>query len=302
MLKKSLSVLFFLAGLNASPSSPKVPVPDYITAEQAGPVLQAMSTSLPPSVERTADSWPAWVRKADGEVRARLDRGEEDTLSNLVRFGVTFTKEYRIDDEYFRRFGESSLVNAFADRRVDDLIRALGTQNSNPGLAEMRGFVEQKGYSLKSAPERNRLKRYLLANLQRLHKDFVQSGQQARTNRDQMFQERGISLDSNLWPDYDLHQHMLRMARNGMLKPASVRKVAIAGPGLDFVNKQEGVDYYPPQTIQPFAVVDSLLQLGLASPEVLEIHTLDISSRVNVHIQRARQQAARGEWYTLQLP
>ena len=232
MLKKGLSLVFFVAALNASPPSPKVPVPDYITVEQAGPVLQAMSALLPPGIERTtADSWPAWVRKADREVRARLDRGEEDTLSNLVRFGVTFTKEYRIDDEYFRRLGESSLVNAFADRRVDDLIRALAAQNSSPGLAEMGAFVEKKGYSLRSAPERTRLKRYLLANLQRLHTDFLQSGQQARTNRDQMFQERGISLDSNLWPDYDLHQHMLPWHATGCSNRRACARLQSSGRG-----------------------------------------------------------------------
>ena len=34
--------------------------------------------------------------KEDAEVRARLGRGEEDTLVSLLRFGVAFTKEYPI--------------------------------------------------------------------------------------------------------------------------------------------------------------------------------------------------------------
>ena len=33
--------------------------------------------------------------------------------------------------------------------------------------------------------------------------------------------------------------------------------LAIVGPGLDFVDKRQGTDFYPVQTIQPFAVVDS---------------------------------------------
>lgn len=48
------------------------------------------------------------VLAADTGVRRRLEAGEEDTLTNLLRFGITFTKEYRIDDEYFLRSGESS--------------------------------------------------------------------------------------------------------------------------------------------------------------------------------------------------
>ena len=61
-------------------------------------------------------------------------------------------------------------------------------------------------------------KQYLLKNLARMHGEFLQARQQARTNRSQMFQQRGISLDSNLWPDYDLDLQLQRMAANGMLK------------------------------------------------------------------------------------
>ena len=78
--------------------------------------------------------------------------------------------------------------------------------------------------------------------------------------------------------------------------------MAVVGPGLDFVNKVEGLDFYPPQTIQPFAVMDSLLRLGLADPAALEIYTLDISSRVNLHLARARERANAGQSYILQLP
>jgi hypothetical protein len=38
------------------------------------------------------------------------------------------------------------------------------------------------------------------------------------------------------------------------------------GPGLDFADKQEGYDFYPLQTIQPFAVIDSLRVRKLAPP------------------------------------
>jgi len=74
------------------------------------------------------------------------------------------------------------------------------------------------------------------------------------------------------------------------------------GPGLDFANKEAGNDFYPPQTIQPFAVLDSLFRLGIASAKAVELDTLDISENVNVHVSRIRQAAAQGRWYTLQLP
>jgi len=92
------------------------------------------------------------------------------------------------------------------------------------------------------------------------------------------------------------------MVQKGLLRPGAVHRVAIVGPRLDFANKQMGNDFYPRQTIQPFAVLDSLIRLGLADPASIELDTLDISSEVNFHIERARKNAAAGRAYVVQLP
>lgn len=273
--------------------------------EAARPILQAFAGSLPAGLAGgppDAIHWAQWVRTADAGVRRRLEAGEEDTLTNLLRFGVTFTKEYRIDDEYFLRFGESTLVDSFAEHRAQDLIRTLAAPGDNQGFIGMRALLERKGLPLKTAAGRAAAQRYLLKNMARMHKEFLQAREQAKTNRSQMFQDRGISLDSNLWPDYDLDLQLRHMAAKGMLKPGRVGRVAIVGPGLDFVNKQEGVDFYPPQTVQPFALLDSLLRLGLAKDGAIEIQTLDISSLVNSHLAAVRKNAAGGRPYTVQLP
>ena len=290
-----LSTLFILV-VHAHAAILPSQTPEFMSLESAQPILEKMNTSdgAHPSSGTNAKEWLAWLEKSDAQIRQRLDTGEEDSLTNLLRFGVTFTKEYRIDDEYLVRYGQSSLVNAFAENRANDLIKALATPNGNQGFVEMRTFVEKKGFSLNSSAGRKRLKAYLLANLARMQKEFLQAREQAKANRDQMFRERGISLDTNLWPDYDLDQHLKRMLDKGMLKPGSIRRVAIVGPGLDFANKQEGLDFYPPQTTQPFAVLDSLFRLGVASPDTVELYTLDISSRVNQHIEAARKNAALG--------
>ena len=306
MWKQRLVCGLIFAGAFGVPANCQLLPPEFISLESARAVVQAMPEALPPELKSTgaplnSTAWSAWVQSADTNVRKRLDRGEEDSLSNLLRFGVTYTKEYRIDDEYFARYGDSTLVNSFAEHRADDLIRALAAPDGNQGMIEMRAFVEKKGYALTTPAERKKLKKYLLDNLARLHAEFMQAREQAKLNRSQMFEKRGISLDSNLWPDYDLDAGFRRMIESGMLKPGSIRKVAIVGPGLDFVNKQEGADFYPPQTTQPFAVLDSLFRLGLANPETVELYTLDISSRVNVHLQNALKNAGQGRPYTVQL-
>ena len=55
------------------------------------------------------------------------------------------------------------------------------------------------------------------------------------------------------------------MKAQGLVKAGEVRRVAIVGPGLDFADKDVGFDFYPQQTLQPFAVLDSLRRLGLVA-------------------------------------
>ena len=300
----SLSRLLLVVAALASSAACETPAPEFMPLEAAKPILQKLRPGggTQAGAAFTSKDWLAWLQKADADIRRRLDTGEEDSLTNLLRFGVTFTKEYRIDDEYLARYGQSSLVNGFAENRANDLIKALAAPNGNQGFVEMRSFVEKKGFSLNSPAGRKKLKAYLLANLARMQKEFLQAREQVKTNRNQLFEHRGISLDSNLWPDYDVDEHLKRMMDQGLLKPGSIRRVAIVGPGLDFVNKQEGVDFYPPQTVQPFAVMDSLIRLGLTNPDSVEVYTFDISSRVNLHIEAARKNAALGRSYTVQLP
>ncbi len=299
----SLAMIFVIClssfGQSAAPG-------EFISFQAAQPSLKAMGDALPPDLKaagpRDADRWSKWVQAQDLAIRQRLDRGTEDTLTNLLRFGVTFTKEYRIDDEYLVRYGQSSLVNAFAENRANDLIKALAAPKPPERMIEMRAFLEKQGLSLKTPQQRALVKKYLLDNLARMRDDFLKYRAQTKDERRfQLFQDRGISLDTNLWPDYQLDLHFRGMIEKGLLTPGSVHRVAIVGPGLDFANKEAGSDFYPPQTTQPFAVLDSLVRLGIADAEKIEIYTLDISQDVNLHLDHARKNAASGHPYVVQL-
>ena len=285
--------------------------PEFISLEAAKPVLQGMAGSLPSELQVTgsqldAKTWSAWVQKEDADIRKRLERGEEDTLTNLLRFGVTFTKEYPIDREYLSHYGHSTLVDSFAENRANDLIQALQSPSANEGMKEMRLLLEKRGFSFKTASERAQVKKYLLANLARERDEFNAYREKLKTaditERSHLYAERGISLDTNLWPDFALDVALRELLEKGMLKPGSVRRIAIVGPGLDFANKEYGNDFYPPQTIQPFAVMDSLARLGIVDPKSLELFTLDISSNVNLHVERIKKAALAGKAYTVQLP
>jgi hypothetical protein len=277
--------------------------PQFVPFSSAQPVLEAMRSSLPPELKAslTAAAWDKWVRTEDKEIRSRIEEGEENTLTNLLRMGVTFTKEPPINYEDLGEYGRSTAINSIADRRANDLVRALAAPHPSEGMLEMRALLERKGYSLKTPEAQKKVKAYLLANLGRWRDDVARARAQAKTNPYQAFKDRGISTDSNLYPDYTIQLHLKHMMDQGLLKPGSVHRIAIVGPGLDFVNKKSGSDFYPPQSTQPFAVIDSLARLGLADPATIEVVTFDISARVNRHLERARKDATAGKPYTIQL-
>jgi len=189
-----------MAAVTAAQSSGNA---QFLSVDEAQPVLRAMTTKLPPDLQGpgalTPERWANWVHKEDAESRARLDRGEEDTLTNLLRFGITFTKEYRIDDAFLLRYGQSSLVNSFAENRAHDLIHAMASQNANEGIVHLRAFLEKEGFSFKTPAGQQKIKSYLLANLARLRDEIVHyTGAVQKGDRFQLFQDRGISLDTNL--------------------------------------------------------------------------------------------------------
>ena len=307
MLSKYNTVLgLFLACLVSSLAIAQTP--QFVSFSEAAPVLNSYLNTLPselkPGGKPTAVAWDKWVRDQDRDIRSRLERGQEDTLTNLLRLGVTYTREERISYTLLERFGKDKYVDALASKRADDLIHALAAPHANEGMTEMRSFLEKQGFNLKTSDGKKRVKDYLLANLGRMRDEVLRAEAEYKsknTNLSQQFKDRGISTDSNLYPDYMIQLHLRHMMDAGLLKPGSIHRVAIVGPGLDFVNKNAGSDFYPPQTTQPFAVIDSLARLKLADPTTVEVVTLDISSRVNRHLARARTEAAAGKWYTIQL-
>jgi hypothetical protein len=300
--------LFIFGFILCAPAIAQPPKVEFMSLEATQPILKEFSDTLPVELRNSsgAEAWSAWLRAQDASIRQRLEIGEEDTLTNLLRFGVTYTKEYQIDRDDLARYGKSSLVNSYAENRANDLVRALASPTANEGMRQMRAFLTQRGYSFKTAQDQARVKQHLLDNLVRMRDEFAQFREKLKTadlsEQSQLYSERGISLDTNLWPDYALDRSLGEMVKAGLLKPGGIRRIAIVGPGLDFVNKEFGNDFYPPQSIQPFAVLDSLIRLGLTDPKSFQLYTFDISPSVNIHLARTQKSAAAGKPYVVQLP
>lgn len=292
----------------------------FIGFERALPVIDVYRSDLPPELkgkdsQTLAAVWPVWVKEQDRRIRLRLDRGEEDTLTNWLRFGVSYTKKPRIDWQSLFQYGQNAQVDALAQGRADDLTRALAHPGNSDRLLSARNFLKKQRYSLSTPAGRAGVKKYLLQNLARMRDEY--QGYRAELQELQkrnpgekdymildshLYAKRGISLDTNVLPDYSIDSTLQLMARKGMIAANSIRRVAILGPGLDFANKEEGSDFYPLQMTQPFAVMDSLLKLQLADRAGLEVVTYDISPSVNHHLMHIRANAAGGKPYVVQLP
>ena len=198
--------------------------------------------------------------------------------------------------------------------RLDDLLTALAAPGNDERRLFARALLQRKGLRFATPADREAARQYLLAAVIRVAGEQDQIDQELGATsggdplkefveRSQLFRARGLSLDTSLIPNYSVEQALSAMKARGLLKPGSVRRVAIVGPGLDFADKDVGFDVYPQQTLQPFAVLDSLRRLGLApSPGNPDIVLLDISPRIINHVTQARARAARNIGYTLNLP
>jgi hypothetical protein len=311
--------------------------PSYTPYTDAQPILEALSEVLPPELkgknpDEIKTQWLTWIARRDAEIRRRLIQGDEDSLVNFLLFGKSFTRQPRITGKQVTLLArltvqkglepslaapsaEDSKLDEILKGRINDLINGLTAPGNNERLLFARQLVvAQKGYQPLSAAGKDRIRKYLLLSLERVLTEqagYVKALEAARLlgdpreefyERSKLYRNRGLSLDTSILPDFAIEEALKRMTSEGLLKKGSVRRIAIVGPGLDFTDKQEGFDFYPQQSIQPFAVIDSLIRLGLSSPGELRVETLDLSPRVNDHLRHARKLAQRGTAYVVQLP
>jgi hypothetical protein len=297
----------------------------FVRFSEVRAILTELAAELPrelaaPTASQRETAWPAWVERRDREIRARLEQGDEETVVNWLLFGTSFTSRPRAvlgaveagaaaDQELVLR-RTIELISA----RMDDLLKALATPGTDERRLFARALLAKKGLRFATAADREAARDYLLAAVIRVAGEQEQIDQELGATaggdsmaefirRSRLFRTRGLSLDTSLLTNYSIERALAAMKARGLLTPRSIRRVAIVGPGLDFADKDVGFDIYPQQTLQPFAVLDSLRRLELATaPDDPEIVLLDISPRIVDHVTEARARAAKNVGYTLNLP
>ena len=307
-----LTLLIGLGAAAADDRAPRTPIP----FAQVESILARHPSDAPAELRGRSRGaretrWSAWMRRHEADVRARLDRGDLDTVVNLWMYGTTFTRQPRVTAAEAARLGPTE-GEALLLRRLEDLVASLAEPGADERLRLARDVVERHG-ARPSTPEGRQRAMVLLATARN---DMVAETRRYRAqlqstapNADvrlhayaTLYRERGLSSDTSAGVGFAVESALSALARRGTLRPGSVRRVAVVGPGLDVLDKAEGHDVSPPQTLQPFTVVDSLVRLGLADLRSLHVTTFDVNGRVNRHLEDAVSRAKGGTAYVIHLP
>lgn len=290
---------------------------EFIPWAEGRKVVETIAPAALPSdllqlspAERAA-AWDGWVRAQDAAIRARLDRGTEDSIAHSLLFGTSFTKEPRVRAEDLRATGANEPRQRLLAARTRDLVAALGKPGALERAMFIRGYLKAKGIEPSA---REPVTSWLDGNLRRV---LTENDSHARAlaaagalgdrsaefaERSRLFRTRGLSSDTSLLPNFAIEESLRALKDAGSMGPGSIRRIGIVGPGLDFTDKQDGYDFYPQQSLQPFALADSLVRLGLSRSDDLEIMTFDLNPQVNDHLARAAATAGQGRGYVIQLP
>ena len=293
-----------------------------ISYDAAAPIFKALREDLwpaefrgktPADIER---AWPSWAASHDAAIRARVIAGDEDSIVHLLFFGTSFTTAPRITSRELAVLALAPDTGIGSLRpRIDALVDAAASGKADERLQVVREVLKRAGVDLSNsetpqgvlpdaATARTQARRFLETRARAVAGAGVQRLQaiaDAGSGPANMFRDRGLASDTVIATNLGIDRALSDLFAAGRLQHGTVRRVAIVGPGLDFVDKQFGYDFYPPQTIQPFAVIDSLVRSGLAAP-TLAVTAFDLSPRVNAHLAAARVRSTAGTGYTIVLP
>ena len=302
-----LSAVLLCCSLSPAQRLAQPPSARFTSFEEAQETLQAYADSgLPGSAIRAEEEWDRWIREQDAEVRSRIDRGVEDSISNFLLYGTSFTGLARLSSAEEALDSAGDLTPA-ARTRVRALAAVLQSSQRGERIEFIREFLARKEVPRKDWESTVIKNLVRFAQEQRAYqKKLEDAGKSSDTNevmsvRGTLFEKRGLSADTSLLPNFAIEETLRAMVNKGALKPASMSRIAIVGPGLDFTDKRDGYDFYPLQTIQPFAILETAKRLGLADRPI-QVVTMDLNAAVNAHVTQLSARGRKGQSYTIQLP
>jgi hypothetical protein len=281
-MRRTAGLVFIIAvGLLA-----RVEAIRYLRWDEIQPVFAAFAAAgiRAPTFSDEAE-FDGWIRQRDADVRGRIDRGLEDSISALVLTGSSFTTLPRIQNT-------GDAVNAAGDLtpaargRVQAFVQAIDEQDQER-FGMVREFLRRQ-----RVPDEE-VRAFVIGIVRRFA--LEQAGFQRKHAQGPPRMDGAISGETSLLAGFAIEDSLANLKSRGAF-PARIRRIAVIGPGLDFAG-----DVFPPQSIQPFAILDSVLRLGIAQPADVEVTSFELNPSVLMHLKTLPAKVRSGR-YVLQLP
>ena len=232
-------------------------------------------------------TFSAYVDRVGEDNARRVREGDLDHLVFFALQSTHFTQRPPIEPALSAKaFVEAgNRVPSDVQARIKDLLTALDSSSADPRVVYFRALVRTT-FPSNTDRETALAREYRRAMRFVYDKEFVaqRTGPEAVA---ELYRTRGLSTDTAVEAGFVVYNGL------GILKaldPArTIRRVLILGPGLDLAPRTSLLEEGPPESYQPWAVIDALLSLGLSRPDALTVVGGDINPRVVEHLRRSAQ-------------
>jgi hypothetical protein len=245
--------------------------------------LQSVAFTNAPPIEPAASA-KAFVERLDADSRARfLAHGSIPTAAVPPevrgRLAQLIPALRHPSPGLVRRSAQREGGSRLAHFRdvVSQATQADGGHHSS-GAGEVRGANELEAWLLQQ---------YVRAARFLYEKEFVAPARSDRIDAiAALYRQRALSTDTSVEAGYLVH---LGLATLRLVDPERrIRRVLVVGPGLELASRTGLLEVAPPQSYQPYALLDSLVALDLSRLGDVSVLCADVNPRVVQHIQAAK--------------
>jgi hypothetical protein len=256
-------------------------------------------TDLPAAVQArlgksgpTASTFDTRIAALAREARSRVREGDLEHLIYYVLQSTHFTRLPPIEPAMSAKtFIEArknpgfdpTILPPAVEARFNAFLNAVDSSDRDPRLTYFRALLAE------TASEGNR-RMILRFAYMRVSSFLYDKEFQLRLRPDlaaALYRTRGLSTDTAVESGYGVH---LALGVLKALEPSRrIRRVLIVGPGIDLAPRTGMREAGPPQSYQPWAVIDGLVSLGVSTLDDLEVVGADINPRVIDHLRATRQ-------------
>jgi hypothetical protein len=224
-------------------------------SDLALPVRQALQTG-----GVNAGNFDGYIAGVERSTAERQRDGENDHLIFYILQSKEFTKAARIEPALSaKQYLETGMIPRPVRIRLEQFSAAAPNTER---LAYFGSLLPRKD------PREYLRKEYARAMRSLYAKEFAA--------KPHYYESRGHSTDTQVTANYTLWTALsvLKASQPGL----KLQRVLIVGPGLDFAPRTGLVDRYPPQSYQPYALAQTLRDLGIS--ETPQVECVDINDRV----------------------